>query len=71
MTRYLSEKGYEIIYPESISISEQVNLFNNAEIVISLHGASLTNIMYMNKNKKVLEIRIFSDTVRNAFFFSF
>lgn len=68
ITRYLSEKGYEIIYPELISISEQVNLFNNAEVVISLHGASLTNIMYMNQNKKVLEIRIFSDTVRNAFF---
>ena len=68
VTKYLSEKGYEVIYPESISISEQINLFNNAEIVISLHGASLTNIMHMNTNKKILEIRIFSDKVRNAFF---
>lgn len=68
ITEFLNKEGFNVINPENYSIVEQVNIFSNADIVIAPHGAALTNIMFMKKNSKVMEIRIFSDSVRNAFF---
>ena len=53
----LREHGYEIIYPEKKSLIEQVMLFSESKALISIHGAALTNCMFMNKESKVMEIR--------------
>lgn len=68
IVNFLLKHEYEVIYPEELSIIQQIKIFNNAKTIISAHGAALTNLMFANENTKILEIRIFSDSVRNAFF---
>jgi capsular polysaccharide biosynthesis protein len=36
---------------------DQVKLFQEARIVIGCHGAGLTNIMFMQKNQTVIELK--------------
>ena len=65
---FLSSNGYTCIHPDKLKVSEQISLFKNAESIVSIHGAALTNIMFMNKNSKVLEIRNNRDLKNNSFF---
>ncbi len=57
ITALLTKHGYEIVYNEDLSFTEQVKLFADTESLISLHGAGLANIMFMPNGSKVLEIR--------------
>ncbi len=41
---------------ESLSISEQATLFSNTEIIVSPHGAGLSNLIFCNKGTTVIEI---------------
>ena len=41
----LSDFGFEIHYPEKYALSEQVELFAQAEVVIGGHGSGMTNIL--------------------------
>jgi capsular polysaccharide biosynthesis protein len=52
----LSKQGFEIIYSENLSFAEQVYLFSQAQIVVALHGAGLSNIVWAPKGLQVLEI---------------
>lgn len=54
--RMCNEKGIEVIDPGQSTLAEQIILFNEARVVISLHGAALTNIMWMQPGGKVIEI---------------
>lgn len=47
--------GFVSIDPGMLSISEQVRLFNNADIIIAQHGAALTNCAYLKDGAKVIE----------------
>lgn len=53
------QNGFKVIVPEEYSVMEQMNLFHNADIVISPHGANSTNYLYMRKGTVFAEI--FSD----------
>ncbi len=48
--------GFEIIYFEDLSFEEQVKLVRNTKILVTSHGANMTNSMFMPDNSKVLEI---------------
>lgn len=52
----LSKNGFEIIEAERLSFREQVCLFSQAEAVVALHGAGLTNLLFAPPGCKVLEI---------------
>lgn len=52
----LVEYDFEICYAENISFTEQVKLFSEANVIISSHGAGLTNLMFMPEGSKVIEI---------------
>ncbi|AMJ95886.1 hypothetical protein AVL56_17275 [Alteromonas stellipolaris] len=41
---------------ESLSISEQATLFSNTEIIVSPHGAGLSNLIFCKKGTTVIEI---------------
>ncbi len=46
----------EIVQLEDLNFVEQVQLFQNARLIIAAHGAGLTNTLYCNKNAFVFEL---------------
>jgi hypothetical protein len=50
-------KGYETVTFEGLSLEEQVYICNNAETIASIHGAGLTNMIFMRTGSQVLEFR--------------
>ena len=56
ITNYLKNQGFAILYFEELSLHEQIAYMQHADIVISLHGAGLTNILFMKTHSKVVEL---------------
>jgi hypothetical protein len=52
----LAEHGFIEVATEHMSFTDQVRLMQSAEIVVSIHGAGLANILFMNENTHVVEI---------------
>lgn len=44
------------VYPEDWSIEEQACIFSQAEVIIALHGAELTNLIFARPETVVIEI---------------
>ena len=53
---FLKEHGFQSICFEDYTINEQVFLMKNAKILISMHGAGLTNTMFMNPKSILFEL---------------
>lgn len=64
----LIKLGFKIIFTEQLTFSAQVVLFNQASIIVGPHGAGLTNMMFLKKNAKVVEIRAENDRKNNCYF---
>jgi hypothetical protein len=56
LVEILLKFDFEIIEFENLTVLDQVNLMNETDVFIGLHGAGLTNLMFMNQNTKVLEL---------------
>jgi hypothetical protein len=56
LLRVLEKFGFETYFPEQMSIPDQISLFNNADCVISAHGAALANLVFCKPKTKVIEI---------------
>jgi len=57
LIEFLRKYDFEIHKLEDYTIKEQIHLFHEAAIVLSNHGAGLTNIMFMNEGSRVLELK--------------
>lgn len=64
----LEKNGYRLAFLEDLPWLDQVAAFVKAKSVISLHGAGLTNMLFMNNGSKVLEIRRRDDKQNNCYF---
>jgi len=53
----LISRGFRVLYTEQLSIQEQISIFCNCKVLISLHGAGLTNMAFMPQNSTVIELR--------------
>ena len=53
----LSNHGFQTIYFEDYTFSEQIAIAHHAKNMVSLHGANMTNLMFMQPNTNVLEFR--------------
>jgi len=53
----LHTKGFETVYMEDLSLTQQINYFYNAKFIIAVHGAGLTNIIYCQKDCTVIELK--------------
>jgi capsular polysaccharide biosynthesis protein len=53
---YLRQYGFEEVALEELHFCEQINLFRSAEVVVSMHGAGLANIIFMEPASIVIEI---------------
>ena len=52
----LNEYNFEVIYFEDYTFVEQVKIMRDVEVVIGLHGANLTNILFMQEETVVIEL---------------
>lgn len=52
LTRY----GFETVYFEKLSFTEQVCLMQETAIFIGIHGANMTNVLYMQAGGHVIEM---------------
>lgn len=46
----------KLVDPGTMSVTEQVEVFSKAKVLIGLHGGALTNAVWMHESGKVLEI---------------
>lgn len=68
VVRLVISFGYEVHYFEDYSFPDQVSLMQQTSHLIGLHGAGLTNMLFMPQNGKVLELRNADDNHNNCFF---
>lgn len=52
----LCKYGFESVSLDSMSVSQQAELLSSCEMVVSPHGASLTNLVFCSEGAKVLEL---------------
>ena len=64
----LKRHGFETLVAEELSWGEQVETCASAQLMVSNHGAGLTNMMMMSPGAKVLEIRNTSNQDLNCYF---
>ncbi len=57
-----------VISTLGLSVKEQFNIFSNCKTLIAIHGAGLTNMMFMKSNSNILEIRQKDDVGNNCYF---
>ena len=66
--KILKKYNFKIVHCEKLSFLSQIKLFSSANFVIGLHGAGLTNILWMKKNSNILEFRPEKDLYLNCYF---
>ena len=52
----LERHGFETIRPGELTVLEQMETFSSADVVVSAHGAELTNLAYCGAGAKVIEL---------------
>ncbi|WP_017260213.1 glycosyltransferase family 61 protein [Pedobacter arcticus] len=58
----------EVHYFEEYSFLKQMDIIAHTDYLISIHGASLTNMLFMSENTHVIELRNDVDTHSNCYF---
>jgi len=53
---FLQREGFTIIQPETLSFTEQISLFQSAEVILAPHGAGLANLVFSKPGTKLIEI---------------
>ncbi len=64
----IEANGFTIISFENYKLTDQINLVRKATTLAGLHGAGLTNMLFMKKGSKILEIRDKNDNKNNCYF---
>ena len=54
---FLKDKGFEFVRLSDLDFQDELQIFNNAEIVVGLQGAGLTNLIWCNNYAKIIELR--------------
>ncbi|MCX6212983.1 glycosyltransferase family 61 protein [Spirosoma sp.] len=54
--RIVNEYGFTSLCNEDYTFWEQVAIYANAKYLVSIHGAGMTNMIFMNKNAQILEL---------------
>ena len=53
---FLIKRGFKIVVLSKFSFLEKAVIFNQAKVVLGLHGAGLANILFSKKKTKIIEI---------------
>ena len=55
--KFLTKEGFEIVKLGELHFEDQVSAFNNAEVVVGLHGAGFANLSFCKARTKVVELK--------------
>ena len=58
---FLINNGFESIVLGNLHFKDQIKIFNNAEIIVGLHGAGFSNISFCKTGTKVIELKNTTD----------
>jgi capsular polysaccharide biosynthesis protein len=58
---FLSDHKFETVFLEDYTVEHQIKLLYETQIVIAPHGAGLTNILFMQANTKVIELKAYNN----------
>ena len=68
LRKTLIKYGFEEVIFEDLTLLHKIKLLNETKVIAGSHSSGLTNMIFMRKNSKVLDIRDPEDNVKNAFF---
>jgi capsular polysaccharide biosynthesis protein len=54
--RLMREHGFEVLVPGEMSFAEQVSACASADVIVSVHGAALANVVFARPGTLVIEI---------------
>ena len=54
---YLKRRGFQMIKLEELNFIDQVLIFNNADVIVGLHGAGFANLSFCKSKTKVVEFK--------------
>jgi len=55
--QFLLQNGFKIIKLGDLHFKDQVLTFNNADIIVGLHGAGFANLAFCKSNTKIIELK--------------
>ena len=64
----LKKYNFKVYYFEKLSFTKQLEIAANSSVIMSIHGAGLTNMMFMQPGTKVIELRLENDKINNCYF---
>jgi hypothetical protein len=64
----LEKYGFKVVYFEDYDICEQITIMTGCEYLVGLHGANLTNMIFMPSGGKVFEMRNKNDNHNNCYY---
>ena len=64
----LEEFGFCMLEAENLNLDEQISIMQHVEILISIHGAGLTNMIFCKAGTKVLELSLQNQTMDKCYF---
>ena len=62
----LVSAGYKVIYPEKMSVQEQIAIFSCAKVIVGILGAAMTNIIFSPQTTQI--IMLTPDSISGYFF---
>jgi capsular polysaccharide biosynthesis protein len=68
MESILERHGFEIHFFENYDLKKQIELMSETKHLLAVHGAGLTNMLFMKEGGKVLELRNAGDAHNNCYF---
>jgi len=52
---FFADRGFDIVYPETLDIQAQAHLFAESTLVAAPHGAGLTNLVFCASGTRIIE----------------
>ena len=49
LVKCLEHFDFDVVYPEELSMAEQISVFRNASVIVTPHGAGLANIIFCER----------------------
>ena len=60
--------GFYVVDFEDYNLDEQISIMHNAKILVSIHGAGLTNMIFCQSGSSVLELSLKNQVMDKCFF---